>query len=146
MCRPKHCRHSLLYLPGPDDIVSEIGQEKRIMKGSNFLKKAVFWPAVFVCILAIASAAASFGYRPAGVFTSGYAEIRGKDTVSKIVSVLAIRSSSGKVIGKAAEKLSAMNDRDLRLISSLCDRISADHGSAGADIAFSLITAMIVLS
>jgi hypothetical protein len=39
-----------------------------------------------------------------------------------------------------------MNKQDIRLISSLCDRISADGGTVGADIAFSLITAMIVLS
>ena len=118
----------------------------RIMTGSNFLRRAVFWPAVLVCILSIASVTASFGFQPtAGVFSGGYAELRGTDTV-KILSVLAIRSSGGKVLGKAAEKLSAMNDRDLRLISSLCDRIVADRGTAGADIAFSLITAMIVLS
>lgn len=116
------------------------------MTGSIFLKKAAFWPAALLWILSIASATASFGYQPAGVFdNSGYAEIRSKDTV-KILSVLAIRSPDGKVLGKAAEKLSAMNDRDLRLISSLCDRISADDGTAGADIAFSLMTAMIVLS
>ena len=99
-----------------------------------------------VCILSIASATASFGYQPAGAFNSGYAEIADKNSISKIISVLAIRSPGGKVLGKAAEKLSAMNNRDLRLISSLCDRISADDGTAGADIAFSLITAMIVLS
>ena len=51
------------------------------MTGSNFLKKAVFWPAVLVCILSIASATASFGYQPAGAFTGGYAELRGTDTV-----------------------------------------------------------------
>jgi hypothetical protein len=117
------------------------------MTGISFFKKAVFWPAALVCILSIASAPASFGYQPAGRFNSGYAEIRdGQDTVSKIVSVLAIRSPGAKVLDKAAEKLSAMNNRDLRLIASLCDRISADGGTAGADIAFSLITAMIVLS
>jgi hypothetical protein len=116
------------------------------MKGSNFLKKAVFRLAVLVCILSITSAAASFGYQPAGASNSGYAEIADKNAVSKIVSVLAIRSSDGKALGKAAEKLTAMSNRDLRLISSLCDRISADGGTAGADIAFSLMTAMIVLS
>ena len=115
------------------------------MLGSNFFKKkAKVWPAVLVCILSIASTTASFGYQPAA-FTGKYAELRGADTV-KILSVLAIRSPGGKVLGKAAEKLSVMNDRDLRLISSLCDRISADRGTAGADIAFSLVTAMIVLS
>ena len=116
------------------------------MTGSNFLKKAAFWPATLVCILSIASATASFGYQPRGVFNGGYKEIADKNTVSKIVSVLAIRSPGGKALGKAAEKLSAMNSHDLRLISSLCDRISADGGTAGADIAFSLMTAMIVLS
>jgi hypothetical protein len=116
------------------------------MTGSIFFKKAAFWPAALMYILSIASATVSFGYQPAGAFSSGYAEIADKNAVSKIVSVLAIRSSDGKVLGKAAEKLSAMNNRDLRLISSLCDRISADGGTAGADIAFSLITAMIVLS
>ncbi len=85
------------------------------------------------------------GFQPTGTFSGEYTEIRGTGTV-KILSVLAIRSSDGKVLGKAAEKLSAMNDRDLRLIASLCDRITADRGTAGADIAFSLITAMIVLS
>jgi hypothetical protein len=116
------------------------------MMGISFFKKAVFWPAALVCILSIASAPASFGYQPVAAFNSRYAEIADKNAVSKIVSVLAIRSPGGKVLGKAAEKLSAMNNRDLRLIASLCDRISADDGTAGADIAFSLITAMIVLS
>jgi hypothetical protein len=115
------------------------------MKGIGFLKKAVFWPAALVCIFSIEIATASFGHQPAGAYTTGYVEIRSTETV-KILSVLALRSPGGKVLGRAAEKLSAMNDRDLRLIASLCDRISADGGTAGADIAFSLITAMIVLS
>jgi hypothetical protein len=107
------------------------------MIGSNLLKKAMCWSLTLVCFLSIASATVSFG---------GYAEIADKKSISKIVSVLAIKSPDGKILGKAAEKLSAMSNRDLRLISSLCDRISADDGTAGADIAFSLITAMIVLS
>jgi hypothetical protein len=49
-------------------------------------------------------------------------------------------------IASAAVLFGYMNDRDLQLISSLCDRISADRGTAGADIAFLLITALIVLS
>ena len=116
------------------------------MMESNFLKKAVFRSAIFVCILFIVSATASFGYQARGVSNSGTAEIADKTAISKIMSVLANRSPGGKALGKAAEKLSAMSNRDLRLISSLCDRISADGGTAGADIAFSLMTAMIVLS
>jgi hypothetical protein len=144
----RHNRHrrALLYHPGPDDTVSEIGQESRIMMESKFLKKAVFRSAIFVCIFFSVSAPASFGYQARRVSNSGYAEIADKTAISKIMSVLAIKSPGGKVLGKAAEKLSAMSNRDLRLISSLCDRISADEGTAGADIAFSLMTAMIVLS
>jgi len=116
------------------------------MAARNLLKKAVCCPAVFLCILSIGSASASFGYQPAVAIHSGYVEIIDPDTISKILSVLEIRSSDRKIIDKAAEKLSAMNKRDIQLISSLCDRISAHGGAAGADIAFSLITAMIVLS
>jgi hypothetical protein len=116
------------------------------MAARNFLKKAVYRPAVFLCILSIGSASVSLGYQPAGAIHSGYGEIIGLDTISKILSVLEIRNSDRKILDKAAEKLLAMNRRDIQLISSLCDRISADGGTAGADIAFSLITAMIVLS
>jgi hypothetical protein len=55
-------------------------------------------------------------------------------------------SSDREIIDIAAEKLSAVNKRDIQLISSLCEWISVDGGTASADIALSLITAMIVLS
>jgi hypothetical protein len=116
------------------------------MAARNFLKKAVLWPAFFLCILSIEGVSVSFGYQPAGAIHSEHVEIIGPDAISKILSVLEIRSSDRKIIDKAAEKLSAMNQRDIQLISSLCDRISADGDTAGANIAFSLITAMIVLS
>jgi hypothetical protein len=116
------------------------------MAARNFLKKAGYWPALFLCFLSLGSASASLGYQPAGAFQSGYGEISGQDRIAKILSVLEIRSCDHMILDKAAEKLSAMNKRDIQLISSLCDRISADGSTAGADIAFSLITAMIVLS
>lgn len=116
------------------------------MAARNFLKKTVCWTAVFLCILSLGSASTSLGYQPAGAVHGGYGESISLGTISKILSVLEIRSSDPKILDKAAEKLSAMNGRDIQLISSLCDRISADSGTAGADIAFSLITAMIVLS
>jgi hypothetical protein len=116
------------------------------MAARNFLKKAVYWPLLFLCFLSLGSASASLGYQPGGALQNGYGEISGQERIAKILSVLEIRSCDRMIIDKAAEKLSAMNKRDIQLISSLCDRISADGGTAGADIAFSLITAMIVLS
>ena len=50
------------------------------MAARNFLKKAVCWPAVFLCILSIGSASVSLGYQPAGDIHSGYVEIIGLDT------------------------------------------------------------------
>lgn len=116
------------------------------MAAMNFLKKTVYWPALFLCVLSLGSASVSLGYQSAGAVHSGYGQTIRLSTISGILSVLEIRSLDPKILDKAAEKLSAMNTRDIQLISSLCDRISADSGTAGADIAFSLITAMIVLS
>jgi len=64
----------------------------------------------------------------------------------KIVSVLRSRTADRTILDKAKDKLSTMEDRRLRILSSLCDRISEDAHAAGADIAFSLMTVLIVLS
>lgn len=108
-------------------------------------KKATLMPIILACLVSIVSVPSSLGYQPAGAFNEG-SEIAGKNTLLKIVSTLAIRNPDRKVLDKATEKLSAMNDRDFRLIAALCNRIPADGVTAGADIAFSLITAMIILS
>jgi rare lipoprotein A (peptidoglycan hydrolase) len=50
------------------------------MAARNFLKKAVYWPAVFLCIFSIGSASVSLGYQPAGAIHSGYLGIIGLDT------------------------------------------------------------------
>lgn len=74
------------------------------------------------------------------------AEFGGRKDISKIMSVLESRNPNRRVLEKAAGKVSDMNERNLRLMSSLCDRITADAGTPAADLAFSLLTALIVLS
>lgn len=74
------------------------------------------------------------------------AEFSSRNDISKIMSVLESRKPNKRVLEKAAEKVSDMNERNLRLMSSLCDRITADAGTPAADLAFSLLTALIVLS
>lgn len=64
----------------------------------------------------------------------------------KVLSVVAHRTKDGKVLEKMREKLSAMSDRELRLAASLCERIARDDESAGSDIAFSIVMALVVLS
>lgn len=74
------------------------------------------------------------------------AELSGRNDISKIMSVLESRRPDRRVLEKAAGKMSDMNERSLRMMSSLCDRIAADAGTPAADVAYSLLTALIVLS
>ncbi len=74
------------------------------------------------------------------------AEINNRKDVSKIMFVLESRGQGKRTLKKAADKISEMNGRNLRLMSSLCDRISEDAGTPAADVAYSLLTALIVLS
>ena len=64
----------------------------------------------------------------------------------QILSVLADKMEDQRLFGKARDKLSALSDRQMRLIASLSDRISNEGKTAGTDIAFLLITALIILS
>jgi hypothetical protein len=63
-----------------------------------------------------------------------------------ILSVLEDRIDDPRLLAKTKEKLSILTGEKIHLIASLCNRISADGQTAGADIAFSLVTALIVLS
>lgn len=93
-------------------------------------------------------------WNASGVFAASTgvpAETRGlefskRNDISKIMSVLESRRPDKKTLEKAAGKMSDMKERNLRLMSSLCDRITADAGTPAADLAFSLLTALIVLS
>ncbi len=116
-------------------------------------RSAVFWGILLICLMT-----ASLGYPTAGasdglhdqgsgMFAAQPPSVtEGKDTVRKVLSVLESRNSDRKVLHKATEKLLKLSESELRLISSLCDRVSAFETTASGDIAFGLITAMIVLS
>lgn len=69
-----------------------------------------------------------------------------KDDISKILSVLEKKTGDQKLGEKAKDKLPILSGEEIRLISSLCERISQDSYSAGADIAFLLITTLIIFS
>jgi hypothetical protein len=64
----------------------------------------------------------------------------------KVLLVVEHRTKDGKVLEKMREKLCAMSDRELRLAASLCKQIARDDDSAGSDIAFSIVMALVVLS
>ena len=69
-----------------------------------------------------------------------------KAETAKIMSVLADRIEDPEVLAKTKDKLLTLPVEEIQLVSSLCDRVSASERTARADIVFSLVTALIVLS
>lgn len=85
--------------------------------------------------------------------TTGYAAT-GLNTVpnldsekyqSEILSLLGQRIDNQQIIHKAREKLQSLDEGQLRLIASLSERIMVNR-SAGADVAYLLLAALIILS
>ncbi len=66
--------------------------------------------------------------------------------LNKIIGILKSRIKNHHLPEKANSKLAAMNDEEIRLLKSLCDRLSQTTDTAGADFALLLATALIVLS
>ena len=71
---------------------------------------------------------------------------RVKTETSRIMAVLEERIEDPDVLAKTRDKLFTLKDEEIRLVSSLCDRISLGERTARAEIVFSLVTALIVLS
>lgn len=69
-----------------------------------------------------------------------------KAETARIMPVLANRIEDPTVLAKTKDKLLTLPVEEIQLVSSLCDRVSASEGTARADIVFSLVTALIVLS
>ncbi len=97
-------------------------------------------------VLLIGNVSGAFAATIGTTSNARHTGLSSRDEISKIMSVLASRKPDKKVLEKAADKMSDMNERNLRLMSSLCDRISSDDGTPAADLAYSLLTTLIVLS
>ena len=106
--------------------------------------KAMVLSAVFLLFVLFGSASASLAAAPEGAAFAG--SVSSSSDIVKILSVMESRTTDRSVLDKAAGKLNAMEGRSLRILSKLSDRIAEDADAAGADIAFSLMTMMIVLS
>ncbi len=76
----------------------------------------------------------------------GYSTISSRaSNILKILSVLENRIGDQPLIEKAKDKLSTLTDRQTLLIASLSDRVEKERNPASGDIAFLLITALIIL-
>lgn len=76
----------------------------------------------------------------------GLSSIKKADELNMIRSVLESRIKNHQLPEKALTKLAAMNVDELRLVTSLCRRISETGATVGADFALFLVTALIVVS
>ena len=66
--------------------------------------------------------------------------------VMKILSVLERKLADQKLLQKAKDKLLTLKDSELALITSLSEQVAKEGERPGVDIAFLLITALIILS
>ena len=64
----------------------------------------------------------------------------------KILPVLEDKIGDRKLLEKSKEKIFTMNSRELHLVAALCEKISDEGQTVSSDIAFLLVTALIVLS
>lgn len=63
-----------------------------------------------------------------------------------VIGILESRIKNHRLPEKAKNKLAAMSDEEIRLVTSLCDRMAGAGDTAGADLALMLVTALIVLT
>jgi hypothetical protein len=87
-----------------------------------------------------------FGAVPFSAESKFYEEPARKDETSRILPVLEERIGDPDILEKTKDKLFTLDAEEILLISSLCDRISSGERTARADVAFSLVTTLIVLS
>jgi hypothetical protein len=66
--------------------------------------------------------------------------------VHRILPVLEYKIGDRNLLKKSKEKVFSMNSRELHLVAALCDKISDKEQTVSSDIAFLLVTALIVLS
>lgn len=106
--------------------------------------------AFFLSLFALSQAfAVPRGYPRSPVLLAADNELKtweSRTVNAKIMSVLEDRIEDPEVLAKTREKLHTLSDEEIRLVSSLCDRIATGERTARADIVFSLVTALIVLS
>ncbi len=66
--------------------------------------------------------------------------------IKKILPVLEDKIHDQKLLEKSKEKVYGMGDREIKLVAALCEKISGEGETVSSDIAFLLVTALIVLS
>jgi len=107
--------------------------------------------AILLCVvvfeeLSMASLPGGADSKPLRVEDLQISSVKRDRDLNKIIGTLESRIKNHHLPKKAKNKLATMNDEEIRLLTSLCDRLSETTDTAGADFALLLATALIVLS
>ncbi len=75
-----------------------------------------------------------------------YRQTHRETVVMKIMSLLETKVGDQKLLEKAKEKLSTLREPEFSLITSLAEQITKEGDRPGVNIAFLLLTALIIFS
>ncbi len=100
--------------------------------------------AALALLLSVTASDARAAYPMTRVPTSSSAVQAG--TRAGILAVLQERIGDPALIRKAETKLAAMDGAEIRLIARLCDRITPGRDGFAADVAFLLVSALVLFS
>jgi hypothetical protein len=120
----------------------------RLLRKQQTVKRTIWVCALLVMSLAltgVSPAAGRYGTTAPTLPRAGQ-EFSHRADLQQVLSVVEHRTKDGKVLERMRDKLATLGDRELHLAASLCERIARDDDSAGADFAFSIVMALIVLS
>jgi hypothetical protein len=101
---------------------------------------------VFFEVSSTASVVTKSSRLPVRVQTAQLSQEQRARDLARIIGVLESRIKNHLLSEKAKNKLASMNDKNIRLIESLCERMDKAGDTASADFAFLLVTAAIVTS
>ncbi len=118
--------------------------EKKARSCAKIIMIGIVSLAIFAIFTVQPPSAESGISRPKEVPLS-YKMIREEDQY-RILGVLENKMEGKKLSVKAKEKILALNEGQTRLIISLCNRIEGNDHAAGAEFAYLLVIALILLS
>ncbi|MBW8058415.1 MAG: hypothetical protein FVQ86_10445 [candidate division NC10 bacterium] len=112
----------------------------------KIIKATTPWTASLLLIIFVWGSSIAVGATSGSRSGNQYRRVEYKIDTVNILSVLNKRIGDKQLLKKAKDKLSRLDDAEIRLIASLCDQISGDGRKVGTDIAFLLVMVLIILS
>jgi hypothetical protein len=110
------------------------------------MRSIFIWPLFLSLAIVAAHSSIAFGRIASRESHNQYIFMDPAAERDRIMIVLENKLEDQKLLEKAGDKLRTLSNAQIKLISSLSDRITSESNTAGADIAFLFIAALIILS